>query len=43
MVQDAEKLISQVEHLNETQGPTFKLKNDPRNNHPRKILAENEP
>ncbi len=30
MVQDAEKLISQVEHLNETQGPTFKLKNDPR-------------
>jgi exopolysaccharide biosynthesis polyprenyl glycosylphosphotransferase len=30
MVQNAEKLISQVEHLNETQGPTFKLKNDPR-------------
>jgi exopolysaccharide biosynthesis polyprenyl glycosylphosphotransferase len=30
MVQDAEKLISQVEHLNETQGPTFKLRNDPR-------------
>jgi len=30
MVQDAEKLMSQVEHLNETQGPTFKLKNDPR-------------
>jgi exopolysaccharide biosynthesis polyprenyl glycosylphosphotransferase len=30
MVQDAERLISQVEHLNETQGPTFKLKNDPR-------------
>ena len=30
MVQDAEKLMSQVAHLNETQGPTFKLKNDPR-------------
>ncbi|WP_158941330.1 sugar transferase [Granulicella sp. S190] len=30
MVQDAEKLMAQVEHLNETQGPTFKLKNDPR-------------
>ncbi|WP_254063834.1 sugar transferase [Granulicella sp. S190] len=30
MVQDAERLMSQVEHLNETQGPTFKLKNDPR-------------
>jgi lipopolysaccharide/colanic/teichoic acid biosynthesis glycosyltransferase len=30
MVVDAEKLMSQVEHLNETNGPTFKLKNDPR-------------
>jgi exopolysaccharide biosynthesis polyprenyl glycosylphosphotransferase len=30
MVQNAEKLMSQVEHLNETQGPTFKLKHDPR-------------
>lgn len=30
MVQDAEKLIANVAHLNETQGPTFKLKNDPR-------------
>lgn len=30
MVQDAERLMGQVEHLNETQGPTFKLKNDPR-------------
>jgi exopolysaccharide biosynthesis polyprenyl glycosylphosphotransferase len=30
MVQDAERLMSQIEHLNETQGPTFKLKNDPR-------------
>jgi exopolysaccharide biosynthesis polyprenyl glycosylphosphotransferase len=30
MVQDAEKLMGQVMHLNETQGPTFKLKNDPR-------------
>lgn len=30
MVQNAEQLIKQVEHLNETQGPTFKLKNDPR-------------
>jgi exopolysaccharide biosynthesis polyprenyl glycosylphosphotransferase len=30
MVQDAEKLMAQVAHLNETQGPTFKVKNDPR-------------
>jgi exopolysaccharide biosynthesis polyprenyl glycosylphosphotransferase len=30
MVLDAEKLMAQVEHLNETKGPTFKLKNDPR-------------
>jgi len=30
MVQNAEHLMAQVEHLNETQGPTFKLKNDPR-------------
>jgi exopolysaccharide biosynthesis polyprenyl glycosylphosphotransferase len=30
MVQDAEKQMAKVEHLNETQGPTFKLKNDPR-------------
>jgi exopolysaccharide biosynthesis polyprenyl glycosylphosphotransferase len=30
MVPNAEALIKQVEHLNETQGPTFKLKNDPR-------------
>lgn len=30
MVSDAEKLMAQVEHLNETKGPTFKLKNDPR-------------
>jgi exopolysaccharide biosynthesis polyprenyl glycosylphosphotransferase len=30
MVVDAEKLMAQVEHLNETKGPTFKLKNDPR-------------
>lgn len=30
MVQNAERLMAQVEHLNETQGPTFKLKNDPR-------------
>jgi exopolysaccharide biosynthesis polyprenyl glycosylphosphotransferase len=30
MVPDAERLMSQVEHLNETHGPTFKLKNDPR-------------
>jgi exopolysaccharide biosynthesis polyprenyl glycosylphosphotransferase len=30
MVADAEKLMAQVEHLNETKGPTFKLKNDPR-------------
>jgi exopolysaccharide biosynthesis polyprenyl glycosylphosphotransferase len=30
MVVDAEKLMAQVEHLNETNGPTFKLKNDPR-------------
>jgi exopolysaccharide biosynthesis polyprenyl glycosylphosphotransferase len=30
MVQNAEKLMAQVAHLNETQGPTFKVKNDPR-------------
>jgi exopolysaccharide biosynthesis polyprenyl glycosylphosphotransferase len=30
MVQNAERLMAQVEHLNETRGPTFKLKNDPR-------------
>jgi exopolysaccharide biosynthesis polyprenyl glycosylphosphotransferase len=30
MVVDAEKLMAQVEHLNETNGPTFKLTNDPR-------------
>jgi len=30
MVADAEKLMGAVEHLNETQGPTFKLSKDPR-------------
>ena len=30
MVADAESQISKVEHLNETSGPTFKIKNDPR-------------
>ena len=30
MVQDAERLMAKVEHLNQTQGPTFKLNNDPR-------------
>ena len=30
MVQNAETLMSQLEHLNETQGPTFKLRDDPR-------------
>jgi exopolysaccharide biosynthesis polyprenyl glycosylphosphotransferase len=30
MVVDAEKKMSQVEHLNETAGPAFKIKNDPR-------------
>jgi exopolysaccharide biosynthesis polyprenyl glycosylphosphotransferase len=30
MVQNAEKLMTKIEHLNETQGPTFKAKNDPR-------------
>jgi exopolysaccharide biosynthesis polyprenyl glycosylphosphotransferase len=30
MVINAEKLMARLEHLNETQGPTFKLKNDPR-------------
>ncbi len=30
MVEDAEALISSLEHLNETDGPTFKMKNDPR-------------
>lgn len=30
MVPNAEKIISQVQHLNETQGPTFKATGDPR-------------
>ena len=30
MVDGASKMMSQVEHLNETGGPTFKLTNDPR-------------
>jgi lipopolysaccharide/colanic/teichoic acid biosynthesis glycosyltransferase len=30
MVVDAEKKQAQVEHLNETDGPAFKVKNDPR-------------
>ena len=30
MVPDAEAKINDLEHLNETQGPTFKIKNDPR-------------
>jgi len=30
MVADAERLMKAIEHLNETEGPTFKLKNDPR-------------
>jgi exopolysaccharide biosynthesis polyprenyl glycosylphosphotransferase len=30
MVQGAEKRIHELEHLNETDGPTFKLANDPR-------------
>lgn len=30
MVVNAEQLMARLEHLNETQGPTFKLKNDPR-------------
>lgn len=30
MVPDAESRIGQIEHLNESQGPTFKLTNDPR-------------
>jgi exopolysaccharide biosynthesis polyprenyl glycosylphosphotransferase len=30
MVQNAEALISGLEHLNQSQGPTFKLTNDPR-------------
>lgn len=30
MVVDAEQRMAQVEHLNQSQGPTFKLKNDPR-------------
>lgn len=30
MVPDAEKLITQLEHLNEVDGPAFKIKNDPR-------------
>lgn len=30
MVQDAEKLMAQIEHLNEAEGPIFKITNDPR-------------
>jgi exopolysaccharide biosynthesis polyprenyl glycosylphosphotransferase len=30
MVQDAEKLMAEVEHLNEAEGPIFKIANDPR-------------
>jgi exopolysaccharide biosynthesis polyprenyl glycosylphosphotransferase len=30
MVADAEKRITEVEHLNEVSGPVFKIKNDPR-------------
>lgn len=30
MVADAEKRISELEHLNEVEGPVFKIKNDPR-------------
>jgi exopolysaccharide biosynthesis polyprenyl glycosylphosphotransferase len=30
MVVDAEKRMSEVEHLNEVSGPVFKIKNDPR-------------
>jgi exopolysaccharide biosynthesis polyprenyl glycosylphosphotransferase len=30
MVLDAEKLINKLEHLNEVDGPAFKIKNDPR-------------
>ena len=30
MVEDAEKRIKQIEHLNEVSGPVFKMKNDPR-------------
>ena len=30
MVIDAEQLLARVEHLNESAGPTFKLRNDPR-------------
>jgi lipopolysaccharide/colanic/teichoic acid biosynthesis glycosyltransferase len=30
MVTNAEELIGNLEHLNQSQGPTFKLRNDPR-------------
>jgi lipopolysaccharide/colanic/teichoic acid biosynthesis glycosyltransferase len=30
MVQDAEKKLAELEHLNEISGPVFKIKNDPR-------------
>lgn len=30
MVKNADKMLDQVEHLNETDGPTFKAENDPR-------------
>lgn len=30
MIKDAETMIEKLEHLNESDGPTFKIKNDPR-------------
>ena len=30
MVQDAEKMMHEIEHLNEAEGPVFKIKSDPR-------------
>lgn len=30
MVQDAEKKLAEIEHLNEVSGPVFKIRNDPR-------------
>ena len=30
MIADAERVLAEIEHLNEAQGPVFKIRNDPR-------------
>ena len=43
MVPEAERLQPSLEHLNEAQGPVFKIKNDPRITPYRAYPAQNEP